>query len=152
MHRAVPVARPVRCRVMPQYRRTRRGFPVEEWRFRPRACLRDGIRLLLEFASRFPRGSCPWQHTRVDQERMPSNCLRPFRSRWRIALDPHYFRPDCFRILFSVPGAKSSLGFPGTVTRPGFDACLNWRWLPRVAARFQPSSASIRSISLTFIA
>lgn len=25
----------------------------------------------------------------------------------------------------SVPGAKSSLGFPATVTRPGFAACLN---------------------------
>ena len=39
-----------------------------------------------------------------------------------------------------APGAKSSLGFPGTVTRPGFAGCLNWRWLPRVATRNQPSS------------
>src|SRR5579864_696844 len=53
---------------------------------------------------------------------------------------PYFFWPDCFRILFSVPGAKSSLGFPATVTRPGFVRCLNWRWLPRVPTRYQPSS------------
>jgi hypothetical protein len=29
--------------------------------------------------------------------------------------------------LFSVPGARSWLGLPGTVTRPGLLACLNWR-------------------------
>jgi hypothetical protein len=28
-------------------------------------------------------------------------------------------------MLFSVPVAKSSLGFPATVTRPGFVGCLN---------------------------
>jgi hypothetical protein len=33
-----------------------------------------------------------------------------------------------------VPGAKSSLGLPATVTRPGSLGCLNWRWLPRVDA------------------
>jgi hypothetical protein len=38
---------------------------------------------------------------------------------------PYFFRPDCFRILFNVPGAKSSLGFPATVTRPGLVGCLN---------------------------
>jgi hypothetical protein len=32
----------------------------------------------------------------------------------------HFVRPDCFRILLSVADAKSSLGLPGTVTRPGF--------------------------------
>ena len=32
---------------------------------------------------------------------------------------PYFFRPDCFRILLSVPAAKSSLGFPAMVTRPG---------------------------------
>ncbi len=53
---------------------------------------------------------------------------------------PYFFRPDCFRILLSVPGAKSSLGLPGTVTRPAFVGCLNWRWLPRVATRYQPSA------------
>jgi hypothetical protein len=41
-------------------------------------------------------------------------------------------------MLFKVPGAKSSLGFPGTVTRPGLLACLNCRWLPLVATKYQP--------------
>jgi hypothetical protein len=27
------------------------------------------------------------------------------------------------KILLSVPGAKSALGFPATVTRPGFRSC-----------------------------
>lgn len=31
----------------------------------------------------------------------------------------YFFKPDCLRMLFNVPGAKSSLGLPGTVTRPG---------------------------------
>ncbi len=63
---------------------------------------------------------------------------------------PHFPSPACFRMLFSVPGANSSLGLPGTVTRPGLIGCLNWRWLPFIATSAQPSSASKRSISLTF--
>jgi hypothetical protein len=55
-------------------------------------------------------------------------------------ISPHFLSPACLRILFSVPGAKSSLGFPATVTRPSFVACLNCLWLPRVAIRSQPSS------------
>ena len=43
-------------------------------------------------------------------------------------------------LLFRVPGAKSSLGFPGTVTRPGLLVCLNCRWLPRVDTWNQPSA------------
>ena len=54
-------------------------------------------------------------------------------------------------MLFRVPGARSSLDFPGTVTRPAFAECLNWRWLPRVATKNQPSSFSSWSTSLTFI-
>ena len=38
---------------------------------------------------------------------------------------PHLLKPACLRMLFSVPGASSSLGFPGTVTRPDFVGCLN---------------------------
>ncbi len=64
----------------------------------------------------------------------------------------HPLRPACLRILLSVPGARSSLGLPGTVTRPALDGCLYWRWLPRVAARNQPSSSNSRSTSLTFMA
>src|SRR5207253_3836538 len=55
--------------------------------------------------------------------------------------------PDCLRILFKRPGGKSSLGLPGTVTRPRFVGCLNWRWLPRVATKNQPSRLSIVNIS-----
>lgn len=44
-----------------------------------------------------------------------------------ITHDHYPFLPACLRILPSVPGAKSSLGLPGTVTQPGFDGCLNCR-------------------------
>ena len=54
-------------------------------------------------------------------------------------------------MLFLVPGATSSLGFPGTVTRPGLVGCLNWRWLPLVATKYHPSSLSIAKISEIFI-
>ncbi len=54
-------------------------------------------------------------------------------------------------MLFCVPGAKSSRIFPGTVTRPGRSACLNWRWLPRVVTRNQPSAVGIAMTSRTFI-
>src|SRR5437667_9343720 len=66
-------------------------------------------------------------------------------------LQPHFFSPACLRMLPSVPTARSSLGLPGTVTRPGLDGCLNWRWLPRVCTMNQPSSWSIRSASATFM-
>jgi hypothetical protein len=37
------------------------------------------------------------------------------------------FSPACLSTLFRVPGARSSLGFPGTVTLPGLVGCLNFR-------------------------
>src|SRR6516164_3390156 len=57
----------------------------------------------------------------------------------RIAHQRCSFRPDCFKILFSVPGARSSDGLPATVTRPGRTGCLYCRWLPRVATKNHPS-------------
>ena len=36
-----------------------------------------------------------------------------------------------------VPGVRSSLGLPATVTRPGRSGCLNCLWLPRVATSTQ---------------
>ena len=54
-------------------------------------------------------------------------------------------------MLFNVPIAKSSLGFPETVTRPVLFGCLNCRWLPRVVTRYQPSSFSRVKISFIFI-
>jgi len=47
--------------------------------------------------------------------------------------------PDCRAMLLRVPGARLSLGFPATVTRPGRCGCLNCRWLPRVAKSTQPA-------------
>ncbi len=34
--------------------------------------------------------------------------------------DLHHLRPACLSMLFKVPGARSSLGLPATVTNPGF--------------------------------
>ena len=45
-----------------------------------------------------------------------------------------------------VPGASSSPGLPAMVTNPRLVGCLNWRWLPRVRSRYQPS-ASINLIA-----
>src|SRR5580700_6974017 len=53
-------------------------------------------------------------------------------------------------MLFRVPGAKSSDGLPATVTRPDFSGCLNCRWLPRVATRYQPSASKSLMTSRTF--
>ena len=33
---------------------------------------------------------------------------------------PHFLSPACFSALFKVPGGMSTLGFPATVTVPGF--------------------------------
>ena len=62
-----------------------------------------------------------------------------------------HFRPACLRMLWRVPGARSSEGRPATVTNPGFVGCLNCWWLPVVRARYQPSTLSERSTSRTFI-
>ena len=62
----------------------------------------------------------------------------------------HCFSPACFRTLFKVPGARSSPGFPATVTSPGFDACLNCRCEPRWRTTDQPSSSSLLMTSRTF--
>src|SRR5271166_3581297 len=35
-------------------------------------------------------------------------------------------RPACRKMLFNVPGCKSALSLPGTVTR--LVLCVNWRW------------------------
>ena len=62
----------------------------------------------------------------------------------------HCFNPACFKTLFRVPGARSSLGLSGTVTSPGFDACLNCRCEPRWRTTDQPSSSSILTTSRIF--
>jgi hypothetical protein len=42
-------------------------------------------------------------------------------------LDPlhHCYQSACFLMLESVPGGTSSFIWPGTVTFPGFEGCLN---------------------------
>jgi len=62
----------------------------------------------------------------------------------------HGFNPACFKTLFSVPGARSSPGFPATVTSPGFAAFLNCRCEPRWRTTTQPSSSSILTTSRIF--
>src|SRR5436190_10368536 len=59
------------------------------------------------------------------------------------------FNPACFRMLRSVPGGKTALGLPATVTRPGLDGCLYCRWLPLITTRYQPSASMSLSISPT---
>src|SRR5271168_4503801 len=49
-------------------------------------------------------------------------------------------------MIFNVPGCKSALSSPGTVTRPFLILCVNWRWLPFVAAWVHPSSSGRRMI------
>ena len=59
-------------------------------------------------------------------------------------------RPDCFKMLFHVPGDRSSLGLPGMVTRPGLTGCLYCRWLPLVRTNCHPSLSISSIASLTF--
>ncbi len=37
----------------------------------------------------------------------------------------HFLKRACLKMLFCVPGAKSSFGFPDTVTKPYLRGCLN---------------------------
>lgn len=50
----------------------------------------------------------------------------------------HFFKPDCFRTLFSVPAAMSPDSLPEIVTNPLFVECY-WRWLPFVRTKNHPS-------------
>lgn len=75
-------------------------------------------------------------------------------SRWCLLHndeDLHCLSPACLRMLFNVPGARSSPACPATVTSPGLTGCLNCWWLPRVRTRYHPSSVSRRRRSRTFI-
>jgi hypothetical protein len=53
--------------------------------------------------------------------------------------------------LLNVPGAKSSLGLPATVSRPGFPGVLELAVASPVHARYQPRSPSMRNVSDTFM-
>src|SRR5262249_25159579 len=60
-------------------------------------------------------------------------------------------RPACFKMLLSVPGARSSDGLPATVTRPALVGSLSCLWLPQVATRSRPSASIILIASRTFM-
>ena len=47
----------------------------------------------------------------------------PVPSRWQ-ATGVLRFSPACLRMLRSVPGGKTALSLPATVTRPGLAGCL----------------------------
>ena len=49
--------------------------------------------------------------------------------------------PACQKMLASVPGRNSALGFPATVTVPGLLGWRNWRWLPVCRTNRQPSAS-----------
>src|SRR5262245_20184878 len=101
----------------------------------------------LSFLDRRPRGYASRKIRHVSGV-VPVSFFDNYRVSHSIA---YRLSPACLRILFNVPGGKSSLGFPATVTRPVLLGCLNWRWLPRVATWIQPSRRSIPSTSDTFM-
>ena len=77
----------------------------------------DGLTNELEYLiTRFAGGNTPGQVGYIGTER------------GRALLDddkvlhglPHFLSPACFSALFKVPGGMSTLGFPATVTVPGF--------------------------------
>ena len=49
----------------------------------------------------------------------------------------------CFRILFNVPGARSSPGFPGTVTKPSLTECLHCRTTVQIAKVMQQTAPGL---------
>jgi len=135
----------------PRYLCIQPGSQALAEQFRLLAYPRYEMRLRRGFQSRLQQPLPQLQRSLEGRARRPSNFPLPFQSLRRIAwLAAPYFRPACFKMLFCVPRARSSLGFPGTVTRPGLDPCLYWRWLPFVATSAHPSWCSNFSISMTF--
>jgi hypothetical protein len=126
---------------------------------RPSARLRNGVTLLAQplkvkfdsllhvaldfFAVRSGRNA-------ARQVRRVSRKTRTGRLDDNEVLHPCSFNPACLRMLLSVPGANSSPGLPGTVTRPGLLGCLNCRWLPLVLTNCQPSCSINLVTSRTF--
>jgi hypothetical protein len=116
----------------------------------PAACPRYEIRSLRGFPTSLAPPCRRRIRSRANPERRPSSSALPSRLRQRNAWGQS-LRPACRRMLLSVPGCKSALSLPGTVTRPLLEPWVNWRWLPFVAARIHPSSSRRRMISLTVV-
>jgi hypothetical protein len=100
------------------------------------------LHLSLDFVARVAGGDATGKIWGICREASP----RPFDDNQVF----HGFNPACLRTLFNVPGATSSPGFPATVTRPGFVACLNCRCEPRCRTTDHPSFSSIFTTSRIF--
>ncbi len=50
----------------------------------------------------------------------------------------HGFSPACLRMLLRVPGARSSPGWPVTVTKPGLVGCVHCWWHPPGSGKVPP--------------
>jgi len=81
-----------------------------------------------------------------------SNCgsLRshtlPFRhARYWMCHWAEFIKTGIFRRRLQV-----TRSLPGHFTVPGFEGCLNWRWLPRCLASFPPSLSSVLITFRTF--
>ena len=105
-----------------------------------RNCLAN---IFLNFAFRFPRGNAT-RKIRAIRGKVPRCSFNDYEIFAHCS-------PACLRMLFKVPGGKSWPDCPATVTRPGLELCLNWRWLPFVRAKNQPSSSMSLIASRTFM-
>src|SRR6188472_1168487 len=68
--------------------------------------------------------------TALDHDQIAAHACRPFENS---PVPPvSFLSPACLKMLASVLGCSSSLGFPATVTTPGFVGCRYCRCDPRV--------------------
>ena len=80
----------------------------------------DGfLHMLFDFFARLPGRNAAFQIRRI--RRVPGVSFFDDDK-----IFSHGFKPACFRMLFKVPGASSSLRLPGMVTSPGLVGCLYW--------------------------
>ena len=104
-------------------------FDLARWRRNRKAIFTQTLQVKFDSLSNLRLGLCDGR-ARGDATRKIGNVSRVVVLRFldnnRIAhLQPHFLSPACLKILARVPTARSSLGFPGTVTRPAFVGCLN---------------------------
>src|SRR6267378_7291478 len=123
--------------VVPRRRNTCvvRGPPVL-----PREVRRGGTQLPLSC-------SVPLLHAVGQSKHIPGN-LESRRKACLCRLDDnqvffHDFNTACFRIMFNVPGARSSPGFPGTVTKPSLAECLYCQTTVQIAKVMQQTAPGL---------
>ena len=79
----------------------------------------DGfVNKLSYFGSRFTDRNTPRQVWHISTK---TGCTS-FNYDQILHLQPHFFRPACFRMLLRVPGGTSTLSLPAKVTVPDFNA------------------------------